>query len=105
MITRRIYQTLAVTPLVIMVLAFIFRATLYWSFSVADGEPKGGGDVIEIILFLLLLGTCFLSILYAALLVVVPKLRNKSYSINLLIIGILVPLAFWFVHPLIPKLV
>jgi len=105
MITRRIYQTLAFTPAVIMVLAFIFRATLYWSFSVADGEPKGGGDVIEIILFLLLLGSCFLSVLYAALLAFVPKLRNKSYSFNLLIIGIFVPLVFWFIYPFIPRLV
>ena len=105
MISRRIYQSLAVAPLVIMVLAFIFRATLYWTFSVADGEPKGGGDIIELILFLLLLGTCFLSILYAGLIAVIPKLRNSSYSLNLLIIGIFVPLAFWFIQPLIPRLV
>ena len=104
MITRRIYKTLAVAPVVILVLAFIFRATLYWSFSVADGEPKGGGDIIEIFLFLLLLGSCLLSILYAVLIALVPRLRNHLYSINLLVIGILIPVIFWFLHPIIPRL-
>ena len=105
MVTRRIYKTLIVSPLMILVLAFIFRATFYWSFPVVDGEPIGMGDVIELLLFYLLLGSCFLSISYAILIVIIPRLRNLSYSFHLLLIGILVPFAFWFLQPLIPRLV
>jgi len=105
MIICRIYQVLAITPLVILVLTFAFRATFYWSIPVADGEPKGGGDVIEILLFLLLIGSCILSILFSALLAVIPKIRNNTYSLKLLIIGVLIPLVFWVIHPFIPRLV
>ena len=105
MIIRRIYQVLAIAPLVILVLAFAFRATLYWSIPVADGEPKGGGDIIEILLFLLLISSCILSILFSALLAVIPKIRNNTYSVKLLIIGVVIPLVFWVIHPFIPRLV
>lgn len=105
MIIRRTYQALAIIPIVILTLAFIFRATLYWSVPVADGEPIGGGDIIEVLFFLLLLGSCLLSILYSALLAAVPKVRNISYSIKLLLIGVGTPLMFLLLHPLIPRLV
>lgn len=105
MIIRRIYQVLAFAPLIILVLAFLFRATLYWSIPVADGEPKGGGDVLELLLFMLLLGSCLLCLLFSCVMAVFPKIRNKTDSIKLLVIGLGVPLVFWFLHPLIPRLV
>ncbi len=105
MIIRRIYQVLITAPLVILVLAFVFRATFYWSIPVASGEPKGGGDIIEVLLFLLLVGSCITSILISALLAVIPKIRNNTYSLKLLIIGVVAPLVYWLIHPLIPRLV
>ena len=105
MIVRRIYQILAITPLVILVLALLFRSTLYWSIPVADGEPIGGGDILEGILFIILLASCLLSISFAIFISIIPKIRNNSYSIRLLIIAIVVPLVFWFIHPFVPRLV
>ena len=105
MIIRRIYQVLAIVPFVILVLALLFRATLYWSIPVADGEPKGGGDILEVLLFLILLGSCLLSILFSAFIAVVPKIRNHTYSMKLLLIGIVVPLVYWFIHPWVPRLI
>jgi hypothetical protein len=105
MIIRHSYQTLALIPIVILTLAFIFGATFYWSIPVADGEPKGGGDIIEVLLFFLLLGSCLLSILFSVLLAVVPKIRNNSYAIKLFLIGVGTPLIYLLVHPLIQRLV
>ena len=105
MIIHRTYQTLAIIPLVVLTLAFIFRATFYWLIPVANGEPKGGGDIIEVLLFILLLGSCLLSVLFSALLAAVPKIRNNSYAIQLLLIGVGTPLIYLLVHPLVPRLV
>ena len=87
-----------------MLAAFLFRSTLYWSMPVADGEPKGGGDVIEIFIFLLLLGFSLLGLFYAFLLAAIPKIRNFNYASKLAAAAFVTPVLFWFIHPHIPRL-
>jgi len=104
MVVRRIYKTLVVIPVVLLLVALLFRATLYWSIPVADDEPYGGGDILEIILFLLIILFSLAAALYATILAVVPKLREKKYILRLLLVGALVPMLYFILHPLMPKL-
>mgnify|MGYP000196774582 CR=1 FL=1 len=101
---RHFYRIFATLPILVISIAFLFRATFYWGIPVPENEPKGGGEVIEILLFLLLLVCCSLSILLSALLAVIPKIRNYQYSIRLLAIGVAVPIIYKIFHSLIPRL-
>ena len=102
---RTLAILIGVLPPVVLVMALVFRATLYWTIPVADGEPKGGGEILEVLLFLGLLTTSALAVLVAILLAVVPAIREARLAVRLGLVALFSPVAYWVLHPLVPRLV
>ncbi len=87
--------------IVLALTGLVFRATLYWRLPVAPGEPVGIADVLELFGYLLILALSALSIILA---LVVALRRRYATAIRVSMIAVLTPLAFYLLHPLVPRL-
>ncbi len=99
-----LFKTVVTLPIAITFIGLVFRSTLYWSFSVAQGEPYGSGDIIEMLLALLLILSSFLGLIYTLILLLVPKYRHYFRALKLAVICISSPICYYFLHALMPKL-
>lgn len=79
-----------------------FRGTLYWMLPVLPGEPYGLGDVMELSFFFLLLGTALLVLLSGVALLLFKELGLASRAVGM---AVTVPLVYFLLHPLVPRLV
>lgn len=76
----------------------LYRATVYESIPVAPGDPYGLGDVLELLLYFVLLGSSALTLLTALLLSVVPSLRNWRAVAALIGAGLLALPVYFLLH-------
>ena len=83
----------------------IFRATLWWVIPVAPNEPYGLGDVIELAIYFLILAIAAFSLLWALALFVIPAIRDLKLGVILFVVSVGSPVAYYFLHTLVPKLV
>ncbi|NRA62851.1 MAG: hypothetical protein HRU19_00125 [Pseudobacteriovorax sp.] len=85
----------------IAICGLLYRSTLYWIFPVAEGEPYGWGDMIDLGFYLSLLGI-MLILIGLALVITLKKRYHQAVKINIL--AIVIPLGFYLMHPLVPQL-
>ena len=95
----------AISMVLLVIVALIFRATLYWWLPVAPGEPAGGGDVIELLLFFGILLVATITLVIGLLLMIVPAWRDMRLGIVVLIISLISPPMYFMLHSMMPKLV
>ena len=76
----------------------VYRATVYESIPVAPGDPYGLGDVLELLLYFILIGSSALTLLTALVLSVVPSLRNWRTVAALIGAGLLALPAYFLLH-------
>jgi hypothetical protein len=80
----------------------VFRSLLWSSWIPAPNEPYGAADILELIGWYLLLAVCSICILLGAALALRTKMHNPRLSRRLLLTGVLIPIGFYFLQPLIP---
>lgn len=76
----------------------LYRATVYESIPVSPGDPYGLGDILELLLYFILIGSSALTLLTALVLSVVPSLRNWRAVAALLGAGLLALPAYFLLH-------
>ncbi len=104
-IINRLGKFSAISMVLLVIAALIFRATLYWWLPVAPGEPAGGGDVIELLLFFGILLVATVTMVIGLLLMIVPAWRDMRLGIVVLIISLISPPLYFILHSMIPRLV
>lgn len=85
--------------------ALLFRATLYWVIPVTDGEPYGLADVIDFGLGLVLFLVCTVCAATGVLLSFRQDPEEHRLAFRPVLVGILSFLAYYFLHPHVPRLV
>ena len=83
-------------------LGLLFRATLYWLIPVEPGQPAGFGDVIELLIYLPIISMASLVLLLS---VVAAFLKNYGGAIRVFLVGVASPLAYYFLHSYVPRLI
>ena len=73
--------------------ALLYRATVYWRFTPAPGEPYGVGDIIDFALAMLLFLVCGLC-----------AAAGVAASMRPAVIGITSFVVYYFLHPHVPRL-
>ncbi|HEX4924772.1 MAG TPA: hypothetical protein VFV50_11830 [Bdellovibrionales bacterium] len=58
-----------------------FRLAIYHKLPVTPGNPVGLGDIIEVMIYSILILLCFISICGAILHAVVPSMRDKKAAL------------------------
>ena len=92
------------TLVLLVAFGLLFRATLYWKIPVALGEPAGGGDIIELLIFFGVLSFSALSLLLSIVLFSIPPWRDRTLAIILLLLSVISAPAYYLLHPLVPRL-
>lgn len=82
----------------------MYRATLYWKFAVAPGEPYGLGDVLEVLMSYTLIASSGLILATALVFVAVRSLRQWHAIALLACAGVLAVPLFRIVEPHVPQL-
>ncbi len=85
----------------VALVGLLFRATLYWKIPVEAGEPAGFGDVIELLLYFLILGASGVVLLLSAL---VALFKNYKSAFKVFIVGVVTPIAYYLLHSSVPRL-
>lgn len=102
---RRLGIVTAITLVALVVFGLLFRSTLYWAIPVAPGEPAGGGEIIEAVIFFGILGLGVLSMVMGVLLLVLPPRENIYLSVKILIVSVISLPAYYILHSFVPRLV
>ncbi len=76
----------------------LYRATAYKSIPVAPGDPYGIGDVVEFLLYFILIGSSVLTLLAAGVLSATASLRNWPAIAALIWAGLLALPAYLLLH-------
>lgn len=71
-----------------------FRLAIYAKLPVTPGNPVGLGDIIEVMIYAILIFLCFVSLVAALLHAVAPAMRNKKAAIWLTV----TPIAAYATH-------
>lgn len=91
-------------PVLFLLLALAFRATFYWSIQVPEGEPKGGGEILEFLLLAVLLISCGIATFFALIVAAVPCVRDLRLAARTGAIAVASPAIYFLLHPLVPRL-
>ena len=100
-ITKGVQYT-AIILVCLALLGLLFRAALYWRMPIEAGEPIGLGDVIELLFYYAILAFSGLTLLFSMLLIWLQKYVD---AIRFALIAINIPLAFYLLHSLVPRLI
>ena len=76
-------------------IGLIFRTTIYWQIPVRPVEPAWFGDLIELLIYFTILGLSGLSIIFS---IIVAILKNYRTAIGVFLVGIITPLAYYFLY-------
>jgi len=91
----------AIALVVLALLGLLFRATLYWKIPVVSGEPAGLGDIIEMLFYFAVMGVAGLVIAFS---VIVALLKNYRGAIRAFLVGVVTPVAYYFLYSYMPRL-
>jgi hypothetical protein len=87
-----------------LVWPLVYRATLYARLPLAPGDPYGIADILELVFWVVLVGTSTASALIGALLLGVRRWRSTRLGLGLLLLGAAsVPTYLWL-HRLAARL-
>ena len=89
---------------VIALISLAFRSTLYWAFTVADGEPYGGGDAIEMLFFSLILLSCAVVIILSFIRLGFWFRLSKAHCAKSILASISIGVLYFNLHGLMPRL-
>ncbi len=92
----------AILLVVIAMFGFLFRATLYWQIPVASGEPAGFGDVIELLIYLSILGVAGFVLVMS---IIVAMFKDYASALKGLFVGVVTPVAYYLLHSFVPRLI
>lgn len=82
----------------------LFRGTLYHRLPVAAGDPYGLGDIIELLIYFVLIGTSLCTLLLALVVIARPAWRDRL-CITILLGAALLPLpVYYLLHAHVPRL-
>jgi len=101
-IPSRLLRLLLWSAGALAILGILFRSLIWASWTPYPGDPYGIADILELLIFAALFGLCALAILAAVLILLVPNWRDLRVAFQLLAIGTLLPLCYYFAHANIP---
>jgi len=104
MLLNKLARFFAATTVLLVIVALIFRATLYWWLPVTPGEPAGSGDVTELLLFFGILAVASITMVIGLLLMVIPAWRDMRLGVIVLIISLISPPMYFMLNSLMPAL-
>jgi len=79
------------------IVGLAFRSLVWASWAPRPDEAYGASDILELLIVCLLLAACGICVLVGGILAV-----TRRGGLRLLATGILVPVAYGIVHPLLP---
>ena len=101
---QRVARVLEVAAVSLALGALLYRATAYWMFVPAQGEPYGIGDIIDFALAMLLFlvfGLCAAAGVAASM---SGDGTEQHLAFRPAVIGITSFVVYYFLHPHIPRL-
>lgn len=84
------------------VLGLAFRSLIWGSWLPEPGDPYGLADVLELLIFYALVALCAVCVVLGMIVALRTKARPASLGGRLLAIGLLTPVVYYFLHPLMP---
>lgn len=79
-----------------------FRSLVWSSWLPAPNEPYGAADILELLVWYLLLVLCAFCILLGGAMAFPTTLHHPKLSRRLLLTGLLIPVGYYFLQPLMP---
>ena len=101
---QRAARLLEVASVALAIAALLYRATVYWSFAPAPGEPYGLGDIIDFALALLLFLVCGLCAAAGLASSMSGDGSEQHLAFRPAVIGITSFVAYYLLHPHVPRL-
>ena len=84
--------------------ALLYRATVYWRFTLAPGEPYGVGDIIDFALAMLLFLVCGLCAAAGVAASMSGDGTQQHLAFRPAVIGMTSFVVYYFLHPHVPRL-
>ncbi len=82
----------------------LFRATIYWTIPIAEGDPYGFADILEVFIYFGVVMLSGLTILCSLVLCFVPPCKDVKLGIKIFIAGLGSLAAYLGLHQYVPKL-
>ncbi len=101
---QRVARVLEAIAVSLAVAALLYRATVYWQFPPAPGEPYGVGDIIDFALGMLLFLVCGLCAAAGVAASMSGDGSKQQLAFRPAVIGITSFVVYYFLHPHIPRL-
>ncbi|MGR9089589.1 MAG: hypothetical protein ACU85U_03295 [Gammaproteobacteria bacterium] len=101
---QRVARSLEVAAVSLAVGALLYRATAYWLFVPAKGEPYGVGDIIDFALAMLLFLVCGLCAAAGVASSMSGDGTEQHRAFRPAVIGITSFVVYYFLHPHVPRL-
>ena len=101
---QRAARVLEATAVSLAIGALLYRATAYWLFIPAPGEPYGVGDVIDFALAMLLFAVCGLCAAAGVASSMSGDGKEQHLAFRPAVIGITSFVVYYFLHPHVPRL-
>lgn len=99
---ERVSNYVSFVLVALAVAGLVFRATLYWRLPVNPNEAYGVADVLELLVFGVMLS---LSAVSTVLALILGVMRRYRVAIRVFVIAVITPMVFYLLHPLVPKLI
>lgn len=97
----KVSKYVAISLVFLALAGLVFRSTVYWVIPVAPDEPAGLGEVIELLIYFAILGLAGFTVLLSLAMVL---LKNYEYAIKVFMVSVITPVAYYFLHSFLPRL-
>jgi hypothetical protein len=84
------------------VFGLLFRSLIWASWVPYGDDPYGPSDILELLIWYLVLGLCTACAVIGALVAAIPRIRDLRVSSKLLITGVVLPVAYYIAHAHVP---
>jgi len=101
-VLARISHTLGTSCVLLLVISLLYRSFVWPNWLPVSGEPYGAGDILEALLWLLVLVLCAACLTLSAVFAMPCRVRNSRSAVRMLAIGIGVPLFAYLIYPHLP---
>lgn len=101
---RRAARALEAASIALAIGALLYRGTAYWLFAPAPGEPYGLGDIIDFALAMVLFVVCGLCAAAGLASSMSGDGSEQHLAFRPAVIGITSFVAYYLLHPHVPRL-
>ena len=102
---HRLARVLARACIALAVLGLLYQAALYGMAPSRTGESYGSGDPSVLFWLAALLVLAGVTVMFGAVIAFVPRLRDTRLAVRLWLAAVLAPAAYYFLHPLVARIV